>query len=166
MCDELDQPVLPAKPKACAHCPWRLANQAKVGHADPHKFYSKSNLARLWKQLRNGELMTCHPTDPRMGEFEHAPKVKPDGTTHECTGALILQQRELMRYQEATDPGGTGSYPTRAPWMSRRGLLRIAERAMFGHTFLDREMSRPNLNDADVGYPPLGDWKEQPDNTA
>lgn len=145
--------VAPANPVACAHCPWRLANQGKK--PDPHHFYAKANLKRLWSGLRDGERMTCHPTDDRMSEFEHAPKVKEGTQTHECTGALVLQQREFMKFQDALERP-FASYAHYSPRMSKRGILAIVERAM---SWPDQiPMARPDLSDPEVGYPPLGDW--------
>lgn len=142
--------VAAANPTPCAHCPWRLANQGKK--PDPHGFYTKGNLKRLWGGLRNGVRMTCHPTDPRMSDFEHAPAVKEGTQTHECTGGLTLQQREMMKFQDF--PGGYAHY---SPNMSKRGLTDLALRAIVYPGEIP--MAYPDLNDTEIGYPPLGEWK-------
>lgn len=146
--------VAAANPSACAHCPWRLANQGKAD--DPHGFYKRSNLKRLWSGLRNGVRMTCHPTDPRMSDFEHAPTVKDDAQTYECTGALTLQQREFMKFQAALESGSAKAYSLRSPYMSRAGLIAMVNRTIVfpGET----PMSKPDLNDSSIGYEPLGEW--------
>ena len=139
-------------PKACAHCPWRASNQGKRNR---HGFYTKANLARLWSKLRHGERMTCHPTDPRMADYEGAPTPKDGARLHECTGAVILQQLEIERFQR--DPDG---YVHRSPAMTKRGLFTVVQRLMFGATpFGDGSTATPNLNDDDVQYEPLGRWE-------
>lgn len=145
--------VAAANPSACAHCPWRLANQGKAD--DPHGFYKRSNLKRLWSGLRNGVRMTCHPTDARMSDFEHAPTVKDGTQARECTGALTLQQREFMKFQDALEHP-FASYAHYSPRMSKRGLLSIVERTIPfpGET----PMAKPDLNDVAIGYEPLGEW--------
>lgn len=155
--DELKK-VVPACPNACSFCPWRLSNQRSK--PDPHKFYTLGNLARLWKGLRNGARMSCHPTDPRMAEFEGYEALAVRESTNECTGALIIVQREWMVFQNLAleNPKSKKTLQTykklRPNGMTREGLILIAERAMFGGTFLNPvAMARPNLGDEEVGYP-------------
>jgi hypothetical protein len=155
--------VKPACPKPCSSCPWRLANQGSK--PDPHKFYTKANLARLWRGLRDGARMSCHPTDPRISEFAGYEALADREDTHECAGALTLQQRELVEFQDmaAADPKG----PTmktyrklRSKGLTRNGLVAIFERAMFNGTGLaGTKMSTPDLNDQEIGYDVLGVWK-------
>jgi hypothetical protein len=148
--------VKPACPKPCSSCPWRLANQGSK--PDPHKFYAKANLARLWKGLRDGARMSCHPTDPRMAEFAGYEALADREIMHECAGALTLQQREFMKFQ-AID-GGRRSlqiYKRENPkGLTRYGLIALLERATFGGSILDRvAMARPDLGDVEIGYPLL-----------
>jgi hypothetical protein len=157
--------MAPANPKPCAKCPWRLANQGK---RHPHGFYSKTNLRRLWAGLRRGERMTCHPTDPAMAEFEGYEETAGRARTHECAGALILQQREVHYFQEACaaaeaageERGGLRRYRRERPkGLMRDGLMMVV--GMF--TFRlpgELEMARPNLNEPAVGYEPLGEWEQ------
>lgn len=151
-----------ACPVPCKSCPWRLANQGSK--PDPHKFYTKANLARLWKGLRYGARMSCHPTDPRMAEFAGYEALADRDVTHECTGALVLQQRELMKFQEIAeaDPKGPALKAYRrlhSKGLMREGLIALVNRAVFGGTGLDRvAMSTPDLNDTEIGYDVLGTW--------
>jgi len=155
--------IKPACPKPCSSCPWRLANQGSK--PDPHSFYTKANLARLWKGLRDGARMSCHPTDPRMSEFAGYESLADRGVTHECAGALTLQQRELMKYQEIAlaDPKSKRTlqeYKKQNPkGLTRNGLVSLVERSVFGRTSLDVAMSTPDLNDTEIGYGVLGAWK-------
>jgi hypothetical protein len=152
--------VKPACPKACASCPWRLANQGSK--PDPHGFYTRKNLARLWKGLREGARMSCHPTDPRMAEFEGYESLAEREVAHECAGALVLTQRELMTFQDIAhaDPKGNTlkAYRARRPnGLARIGLVALVERSMFGGTALDPvKMALPDLRDPDIGYPLIG----------
>src|SRR5690349_7362984 len=122
-----------AATKACSQCPWRLSN---FGKPHPHKWYSRSNLKRLWTGLRNGVSMSCHPTDPD-NEVPEGGRPVPEGTaTLECAGAQILQQREWMKFQAcARQEGVTGKgfprYKKAYPGgMTLNGLRAIAERAL------------------------------------
>jgi hypothetical protein len=157
-----------AAPQACAHCPWRLANQ---GTPHPHGFYTKRNLARLWAGLRSGEApgMTCHPTDPRMAEFEGYEENAERDVTLECRGAIVLVVREVMRFQaichqvEAGDLAGPAlrAYRQQAPkGLTRDGLAEAVSRFLLGATPLAREIQCDSrqVNDEAIGYPPLGEW--------
>lgn len=158
-------------PRACSRCPWRLANQ---GQPHPHGFYSKVNLRRLWGGLKDGERMTCHPTDPRMCEFEGYEHQAGKPVTRECAGALTLIQRELYLFmaaaKQATAAGDTSALKryraerVRGQAMTPAGLqchaLSLASagdvpmlgiRAMPG-------LGLGQLNDPDVGHAALGVW--------
>lgn len=157
-----DVAVKPACPKPCSSCPWRLANQGSK--PDPHKFFTKGNLARLWRGLRDGARMSCHPTDPRMAEFAGYESLADRDTTHECAGALTVVQREFMKFQEIAEADPKGKtlqqykklYPK---GLTRYGLVAIYERAVFGNSGLaGTAMSMPDLNDGEVGYDVLGAW--------
>lgn len=114
----------PSARSACAQCPWRLENQGKRHR---HGFYTKANLRRLWAGIRRGERMTCHPTDPAMAEFEGYEGTAERELTHECVGALVLAQREVMRFQwacEAAAREGARDGYARYRRMFPRGLLR------------------------------------------
>lgn len=149
--------VEPACPVPCKSCPWRLANQGSK--PDPHKFYTPANLKRLWKGLRDGARMSCHPTDPRMAEFKGYEALADRGTTNECAGSLVLVQREFMVFQNMclADPKGKKTLQqyrkARPNGMTRYGLIAVSERALLGGTILNPvAMARPNLGDAEVGY--------------
>lgn len=150
--------VEPACPRPCAFCPWRLANQgSKPG---PHKFYAPANLKRLWKGLRDGARMSCHPTDPRMSEFEGYEALAGREVTHECAGALVIVQREFMVFQELAQANPKSKKTlqlyrkARPHGLTRNGLVAMLERAMLGGSFLNPvAMARPDLNDQEIGYP-------------
>lgn len=152
--------VAEASPRACSQCPWRLSNQGK---RHPGGWYTKANLRRLWGRLRQGDPMTCHPTDP---ENPLPPGFNPPAEgvkTTECAGALTLQQREVTHFQDICkeDPRGNAlrTYKQRHPGgMTRNGLMAVVERELFGGVPLlgcGSKMTRPNLNDREIGYEPL-----------
>jgi hypothetical protein len=160
--------LVEAAPRACAHCPWRLSNQ---GQPHPHGFYSKRNLARLWAGLRSGNApgMTCHPTDPLMAEFEGYEETADREETLECRGSIILMTREVMRFQAICHQVERGEleqnalreYRAAAPLgLQRAGLAEIVSRFLLGGTPLARavQCDSNQVNDPEVGYPPLGEW--------
>ena len=104
-------------PVACSACPWRKAN---LGKPHPHGWYQQANLDRLWNGLRTGEApgMTCHPTDANNLVPEGHKAAPEDGTKLECTGSLVLIQRELRVFEKDVQ-----GYSKRAPFLSRDGLL-------------------------------------------
>lgn len=150
-----------ASPRACADCPWRLANQGK---RHPHGFYSKANLRRLWNGMRRGAQMSCHPTDSRMAEFEGYEQTALRENVHECAGYLILVQRELAKFghicEERDKLGlkdGFRAYRREHPM----GLLRDGL-AKHGFNMAMVWPGNPaarlmDISDPDVGYPPLGE---------
>lgn len=136
--------VVPAAETPCAQCPWRTENQGK---RHPDGWYTKANRTRLWSKLRRGEAMTCHPTDPTNPIPEGARAV-PDGTTtRECTGAIILQQREVMVVQDMEVD--MKRYRRERPrGMTREGFGEILARAVFGGVPVigGQKMTLPDLN--------------------
>lgn len=156
------QEMAPACPKPCAQCPWRLSNQ---GQRHPHGFYTKTNLRRLWTGLRDGERMTCHPTDPEMAEFEGYEGTAERHVTHECAGSLILVQREMMRAQAAmaeADAEGMRDGLKRYRKLSPRGLTRDGIQVHFWNAMVTMpgglKVAKPNLGDETIGYEPLAPW--------
>jgi hypothetical protein len=156
----------PASLKPCSRCPWRTENQGK---RHPGGWYTAKNLRRLWGGLRRGEGMTCHPTDPNNPvepEWE-AKGVKPapeNARTTECAGAIVLQQRELMRFQKIVAEGGTlADYRRRFPLgLTKEGMARLVSRHLFGGTPLGGPAwSRPNLNQEGIGAPFIPDWNPE-----
>lgn len=157
-----------ANPRPCAACPWRLDNQGK---RHPHGWYTKANLRRLWSKLRSGDSMTCHPTDPENVVPEGHGRPVPEGaTTHECSGALILQQREWMKLQAiAQEDSGRDTaadlaeYRRRSPLgLTREGIGVLMNWAVFGGSPLGGDvMPKPDLNEPGIGHQPLGDWDSQ-----
>lgn len=155
---KLSSEVDEARLVACAACPWRASNQGK---RHPGGWYTKANLRRLWSKLRTGDGMTCHPTDPTNPVPDGLPRPSDDATTHECAGALILQQREVMRLQ---DYDNYRDYKRAHPLgLTREGAGVIISRFVFGRkelgVFAARTMPKPNLNDLDVQYEIVGEWE-------
>jgi len=80
-------------------------------------------------------------------------------TINECTGALVVVQREWMVFQgmcEADPKGKTlQQYRKLRPnGLMRSSLIALMERAVFGGSVLNPvAMSRPNLGDVKIGYP-------------
>lgn len=143
--------------QACRTCPWRLENQ---GRPSPGGWFTKANLRRLWDKLRRGEQMSCHYTDARVAECDPPPGYRPPppgGEILECVGALVLQQREVMYFQDVRD---LRLYRKAHPMgMTRGGFARLVERLFFGGTPLGgRPVERPDLNDESVQHEPLGRW--------
>lgn len=160
--------VGPAAPRPCSRCPWRTSNQGK---RHPGGWYTKANLRRLWAGLRRGERMTCHPTDPdnpvEAEWLEKGVRAAPEGAkTHECTGALILQQREFMRLQRFVqrDPkNGLKLYRWENPrGLTRDGIKAMLQRLAFNGTPLDAmQMATPNLAQPDIGHPDLAPFTRE-----
>lgn len=154
-----------ANPKPCAQCPWRTANQ---GTPHPHGFYAKKNLRRLWAGLRTGERMTCHPTDSRMAEFEGYEHTAEREHLHECAGALILVQREMVRLQDemqgAERDGVAAEGYKRYRKLHPRGILREGYvRIAFAISATSNPITGPHartmdLNVEGVGHPDLSEW--------
>lgn len=155
--------VTVAKSSPCAQCPWRTANQSKP---HPHGFYLRSNLRRLWTGLRRGVSMTCHPTDPRMAEFEGYEATADRQLTHECVGAQILIQREMQRFNDlaAAAPdlkAGIASYRREHPkGLMPKGIMAHFSRALTP-AIPGRELpfKRVNLNEPGIGHPDLVPWE-------
>lgn len=152
----------------CAHCPWRTANQGKK--PDPYKFYTLTNLRRLWGGLKRGERMTCHPTDPAMAEFEGYEKTAARKVTNECAGALVLIQRELQRAQDAMEAAdaegkrdGIRRYRRAHPkGLTRDGVAAHFQSMMFGSNPLTGlNMPKVNLNEPGIGHPDLEAWEDR-----
>ena len=150
----------PSEAPPCVACPWRDANRGK---RHPDGWYTQANLARLWRGLRNGEPMSCHPTDPN-NEVSPAAQAAgyrpaPPGTQLlECRGAIILQQRELWHLQETHD-GDLKAYRAANPrGLTRDGVRALVARMVFGGTPFALKMARPDLNAA-VGYSRLRPWR-------
>lgn len=162
-----DKSVEVACESACKACPWRVANQ---GTKHPHGWYTKKNLQRLWAGMRRGEMMSCHPTDPRVDvpNGKHAPE---DATTRECAGILILLKREMQHFYRYVNATGLpqdeaigpafASYRKERPFgLTRIGLVVMAQRTAWAGVPLVGGKPMPNqeLDNAEIGYPPLGQW--------
>jgi len=141
-----------ACPRPCNECPWLTKNHGKP---HPHGWYTKLNLARLWSKLRRGDSMSCHKTDIENPVPPGHEPPKPGTVVRECTGGLILQQREVMKAQ---DVGSWKEYvAANTRGLTRTGLGQMLQRAMLGGVFGVARMSRPDLNEA-VSHEPLGTW--------
>lgn len=143
--------------KPCEHCPWRLSNQGKK---TPWGFYTKTNLRRLWNQIRSGGAeQSCHPTDP--GHPDHiAAGAKPGATPRECPGSVILVMREIYSMRDETGtvtPETTKRYlQTRKKGLKKTGLLYyIVQRIQLGGVaFLGGpKMPEVDVDDQEIGLP-------------
>ena len=109
----------------CKDCPWRVANH---GRRHPGGWYRKTNLVRLWNQIRKGGgMQTCHPTDPSHPDHQKYGGAKEGSEAQECVGSVVLMTRELLLAgrlgksgETMVDPDGTDAYL--AVSRSRRGL--------------------------------------------
>jgi hypothetical protein len=153
----MSETVETCKPLACAACPWRISNIGKpspIVEGQRYGWYTLANLRRLWEGIRTGDPMTCHPTDVEMIQAL-GKKPRRDVQTHECAGAVIVVQREMMRLQHV---GSVREYRRRhRKGLTAEGIASVLERVIFGGT-LARDMGRPDLADLDVQYPPAGLW--------
>jgi hypothetical protein len=150
--------VKPATKQPCKDCPWRTTNQGKR-HKDG--WFTKANRARLWSKLRRGESMTCHMTDPTNPVPEGYKTVPETATTHECAGALILQQREFMKFQNECG-GDLKDYRKRWPrGLTREGIMEIVNRHLYGGVPMMgyKPMSTPNLNEPVSHTEAVGEWE-------
>jgi hypothetical protein len=131
----------------CSECPWRIANHGKK---HKHGFYTKANLARLWREIRaGGQGQSCHPTDP--SHPDHG--AKPDTETRECPGSVILVLRELQRLN---DVGGVEEYrKIRRKGLTRDGILYWGlARLKLGHVPLIGAGKLPTVtNDPEIDLP-------------
>jgi hypothetical protein len=158
-------PVEVCKHEPCAACPWRRSNLGKPSplvENQKYRWYTAANLKRLWAQLRKGDPMTCHPTDPMMRQAT-GNYVKDHTVTYECTGAVILQQREFQYLSDIIERGGSiKDYRRQHPrGLTADGAECLLARLIWGGTPLARRMGRPNLNEPDVQYAQLGVWQQR-----
>lgn len=99
--------IAPPADHPCAACPWLVDNH---GRPHPDGWYTRANRRRLWGGLRQGEMMTCHPTDPDNPPPSNrldaqAPAGRP---TRLCAGAWALIMVEVSLLDaELKRPGGT-----------------------------------------------------------
>lgn len=143
-----------AAPKPCSSCPWLIANH---GMPHPGGWFTKKNRARLWAKLREGDSMSCHKTDVENPVPAGCPAPKEGSVARECTGALILQQREMMNFQETKNlKAYRASHPS---GLKPIGLRAIVERYMLGGVLGVLRMSRPNLGEP-VGHDGLN-WGQR-----
>lgn len=131
------------KPAKCIHvcptCPWLKANHgapnppgfaaAKAKDAGLINWYSTANLKRVWQQIRRGDLMSCHNTEPDAHEW--GGKQRPGAQPNHCAGALVA----VIRHTDALNAAASlKDYKAKAGKlaMTRQGFIRWVERATFG----------------------------------
>jgi hypothetical protein len=113
--------------------------------------------------------MSCHPTDPENEVPEGQTPVPDHVQPRECTGALVLVQREVMRFQKIADDARTAREALRCyrlnhpRGMTKGGLQYLVSRAIFDGTALGNKhaMARPNLGAA-VSHTELEPWNGEP----
>lgn len=141
--------------RPCEHCPWRVANHGK---RTPWAFYTKTNLRRLWNQVRRGGApQSCHPTDPHHPDHVAA-GAKPDATPQECPGSVILVYREFEKLQAcAVGPTIDGPACDRYLREHRDGLTKnglaywLVSRYAFGGVPFVGEPKLPEVDMAEEG---------------
>jgi hypothetical protein len=159
--------VKPAFQSPCKTCPWRRENQGKP---TPEGWYSDENLERMWDELRRGRRMTCHATDPDVYAAPHERPSSLGDHTHECAGALVLQQRELVLLDDLiqsdpTSPGLTTYLKKRPDGLTVSGVAALMDRYLFGGIVAgDTAMSTPCLG-GDIYYHKLGPWEGPQDDS-
>lgn len=120
--------------KPCDQCPWRLANQGKK---HPFKFYTISNLRRLWNQIRKGGgAQSCHLTDPSHPDHV-AVGAKPNAKAKECPGSVIVVLREIGRMaddnREVNSESMAAYFKRRKKGITKQGALYwIVQRIQMG----------------------------------
>lgn len=146
--------VARAATSPCGACPWRTANH---GRRHPDGWYTKANVRRLWSGMRRGEMMTCHPTDPRNPVPAGQKPAPANAVTRECAGAHLLIQREMQLIEGlakvAPEGQGWAIYRRRRPrGLTREGLLGYLERVMFGgqHPVISGGVNAPTAQDVDL----------------
>jgi hypothetical protein len=149
MCDPVNKP--------CENCPWRLANQGK---RTPWGFYTKTNLRRLWGQIRRGGgQQSCHPTDPSHPDHIAA-GAKEGSKARECPGSVILVLRELKDASNESSvltPESMNAYlKTRKNGITKSGFRYwILERIQMGGVpyFGGPKLPSVDVDDPEVGLP-------------
>lgn len=146
----------PAADHPCQACPWLTKNHGK---RHPDGWYTKANRRRLWAGLRQGEMMSCHATDPSNPVPTGRQPVPADTTTRECAGAHVLLQREVSTINALVaandDPaaGWSAYYSARRRGLTRIGALRYMVR---GTALSEGSTHRPTPQDLDTAVS-LGD---------
>jgi len=140
--------------RPCANCPWRIANHGK---RTPWGFYTKTNLRRLWNQIRRGGAQSCHPTDPNHPDHIAA-GAKPGATPKECPGSVILIFREFAKMANdkgVIEPESCSAYlRDHKDGLTKSGIAYWAvSRLAFGGV---RFVGGPKLPDVDVDDPEIG----------
>jgi hypothetical protein len=140
----------------CKGCPWLTKNHGRPPFEEPPKgykvkgddyepdWYGKENAQDLWSLIRDGEMMTCHATDP--GQWEH---VDQDKEPELCAGMLVLVQREMKVFericrerQALGKRDGIDVYLKRRPnGLTRGGMIGWIERVAFGGSVPQTDLS-------------------------
>lgn len=118
---ELDPPGRP-KLTPCVTCPHRVANfNGTTGHGERWDVAFRTETRdKFW----TGELNPEHPENAlRHGGVNRCHQTQ----THPCAGAVVLQQRELLRLHDHGYQAQPGRYA-----LSREGIRRIAARLLNG----------------------------------
>jgi hypothetical protein len=137
---------------ACNQCPWRVTNHGK---RNLHGFYTKKNLTRMWNGLRTGHSMSCHPTDPSRRDHQ----AQPDSIARECSGAVILIQREIAAMADPycciTDESSANYLRQRRMGLTRSGIFYwLIQRYVFGgKVFIGDEKLPETRDDSSIQLP-------------
>lgn len=129
-----------AKSRPCATCPWRKSNWGRDDTPHP-EYYDDFAREAIWSNSdgllfppgiggRFGNSVICHVGYSQPG--------KPDAdTSPECSGVLVLQQREVLRYHKY---GDAALYPH-----NTHGLTRIAVLEVAGEMIGNPDLTLPQL---------------------
>lgn len=151
-------PLAPVRDFACSTCPFRLCNADS-----PTKHTAPGVMTAVWNGVtvgdttapgvRDGQRMYCHAGTPTMTRkwIRAVPEYRP------CVGALVVQQREALRYHRTgtINPVGLGAEALQA--VVRRMFGRELSLSLFG--VLNRRAlagaTHPAINDASIGHPDI-----------
>jgi hypothetical protein len=166
-------------------CPWRVSNHGKTipfeyDHevanvpTDTHCHYTPERAALWWDHLKTGRYgdwrNLCHVM--RKGTWDHMLTNRLTGITRwhmvacQCTGGLVLQQRELLRHVENGRSALTaeGAARVASDMLGREvgehdvAVLDVSELLQHAHpALLDPQISSPHL--ASLSDRELRDWR-------
>lgn len=117
-------PGLPQRSvRVCNDCPFLSKNHGKP---HPAKWFSTSNIRRLWNGLRKGNApgMVCHMTDPENTSYGGTIEMKEGQRASECAGALMMVYRCVNAFNDGHES------PVHPP-MTKAGLRYWVERYLF-----------------------------------
>jgi hypothetical protein len=128
-------PIGPTRDHPCSTCPFRLCN------AGVESAYAPADaINAVWQgwdgqeiSVRDGSAMICHAANDARGSkgrFATAAWLASMPEYRQCAGALVVQQREALRYHER-GPGAIDDDPSRGARVAQlKELANAAKRAL------------------------------------